>query len=189
LVAGGSRANLAGESLPAKALPVKTVLILDTFAFGEQFDSLEPLEATVRSHVPGGVNFQVEREEGYRYDEGYASSLVRTLRQLQEGQKLDLVVVHHYAPLRFVLTHRREIFEGVPVVFMDVQSARFQSLTLGSDVTGVTSQYHIHSTLDLALRLKPDTKTVAVIGEDSASGQLWLDEADERAPSSCGHSQ
>ena len=90
LVAGGSRANLAGESLPTKALPVKTVLILDTFAFGEQFDSLEPLEATVRSHVPGGVNFQVEREEGYRYDEGYASGLVRTLRQLQEGAEARL---------------------------------------------------------------------------------------------------
>ena len=43
----------------------------------------------------------------------------------------------------------------------------------------MTSEYDIRSTLDLALRLSPDTKNVAVIGANSTYGQLWLDRADE----------
>jgi PAS domain S-box-containing protein len=157
----------------------KTVLILDSFSFGDQFDSLETLESTVRTHVAARVNFQVERLESYRYGDGYDSGLVQTLRHSYEGQKLDLVVAHHYPALQFVIHHRREVFEGVPVVFMDVAALRLQSLDLASGVTGVTSEYDIRSTLDLALRLSPDTKNVAVIGANSPYGQLWLDRADE----------
>ncbi len=157
----------------------KTVLILDSFSFGDQFDSLETLESTVRSHVPARVNFQVERLESYRYGEGFESSLVQTLRHSYQGQRLDLVVAHHYPALLFVLHHRREIFEDVPVVFMDVAALRLQGIDLPPGVTGLTSEYDIRSTLDLALRLDPDTKNVAVIGANTPYGQLWLDRADE----------
>ncbi len=169
----------AAAEPPAATASEKTVLVLDSFSFGDQFDSLEPLEAAVRSHVAARVNFQVERLESYRYGEGYDSGLVQTLRHSYEGLKLDLVVAHHYPALQFVIHHRREIFQDVPVVFMDVASLRLQSLDLTRDVTGVTSEYDIRSTLELALRLNPDTKNVAVIGANSTYGQLWLDRADE----------
>jgi PAS domain S-box-containing protein len=164
---------------PALAEPEKTVLILDTFSFGDQFDSLDTLEATVRAHTSARVNFQVERLEAYRFGEGFDAGLIQTLRHSYQGQKLDLVVAHHYPALQFVSHHRREVFEGVPVVFMDVASLRLQNLDLASGITGVTSEYDIRSTLDLALRLSPDTKNVAVIGANSTYGQLWLDRADE----------
>jgi PAS domain S-box-containing protein len=171
--------NSASPEPPVPTAGEKTVLILDSFSFGDQFDSLETLESTVRTHVSARVNFQVERLESYRYGDGYDSGLVQTLRHSYEGQKLDLVVAHHYSALQFVIHHRREVFEGVPVVFMDVAALRLQSLDLASGVTGVTSEYDIRSTLDLALRLSPDTKNVAVIGANSTYGQLWLDRADE----------
>ena len=171
--------SLAAESSPATTLPEKTVLVLDSFSFGDQFDSLEPLEMTVRSRVPARVNFQVERLESYRYGEGFESSLVQTLRRSYEGQKLDLVIAHHYPALQFLIKHRRELFQGVPIVFMDVVALRLQGLDLGPGVTGVSSEYDIRSTLDLALRLSPDTKNVAVIGGNSIFGPLWLDRADE----------
>ncbi|MGA7411105.1 MAG: ABC transporter substrate binding protein, partial [Bryobacteraceae bacterium] len=178
-VLGFTALPCAADEPPAASTSEKTVLILDSFSFGDQYDSLEPLETTVRSHVSARVNFQVERLESYRYGDGFDSGLVQTLRHSYEGQKLDLVVAHHYPALQFVIHHRREVFAGVPVVFMDVAALRLQSLDLASGVTGVTSEYDIRSTLDLALRLNPDTKNVAVIGANSSYGQLWLDRADE----------
>lgn len=178
-VLGFTAIRCAAAEPAAATASEKTVLILDSFSFGDQFDSLEPLETTVRSHVSARVNFQVERLESYRYGAGYDSGLVQTLRHSHQGQKLDLVVAHHYPALQFVIHHRREIFDDVPVVFMDVAALRLQSLDVGSGVTGVTSEYDIRSTLDLALRLNPDTKNVAVIGVNSSYGQLWLDRADE----------
>jgi PAS domain S-box-containing protein len=167
------------NSAPATSTTEKTVLVLDSFSFGEQFDSLEFLESAVRSHVSSRVNFLVERQESYRYGEGYERGLVQTFRNNYAGQKLDLVIAHHYPALRFVINNRQEVFQGVPVVFMDVASLRLASLDLGTSVTGVTSAYDIRSTLDLALRMEPDTKNVAVIGGNSISTRLWRDRADE----------
>ncbi len=170
---------VAADNAPPKSPLEKNVLILDTFTFGDQFDSLEPLEASVRSHVSGPVNFQVERLESYRFGEDYQRGLVQMLRHSYQGQKLDLVVAHFYAAFQFALVHRREVFDGVPIVFVEVAAARLQGLALGREVTGLTSNRDIRPTIDLALRLNPDTKNVVVIDGNSALDRFWLDKADE----------
>jgi len=129
--------------------------------------------------MPARVNFEVERVESYRYGEGYDTGLVETLRRSYKGHTLDLIVAHHYPALQFVIHHRRDLFNGVPIVFLDVVALRLQSLDLGSGVTGVSSAWDIRSILDLALRLNPDTKNVAVVGANSTYGHVWIDRADE----------
>jgi len=165
---------LAGPlALAADVPPAKNVLVLYSFSQREVFDPLL-LEATVRSHVPAPVNFYVEYLESQRFGSvNYEKSVSETLRQTYAKQKFDLVIVAVYPALEFAVKYRDRIFPGVPIVFMMVAPGRVQDRRLWPRVTGVTIQTDIPGTLDLALRLHPDTRNVAVVSGNSEFERYW----------------
>ena len=65
------------------------------------------------------------------------------------------------------------MFPGVPIVFTDVSGQR-RRRRLSPGVTGVISPLGMRETIDLALRLHPDTTTVAVITGVSQWDKYWL---------------
>lgn len=159
--------------------PEKNVLILDSFTLHDAADSLEPVKSSIRSHVSVPVNFHVEYLESLRFgDAGYENGVAQTLRAYR-SEKLDLVVVHYYPALRFAIDRRQEIFPGVPIIFMGVSAVRIQGQNLGPGITGVTANSDIRGTLELALRLHPDTKNVAVVAGTSNFEQYWLGKTEE----------
>lgn len=152
----------------------KNVLVLYSFSKREVFDP-QSLELSVRSHVPAPVNFYVEYLESQRFgNPDYEKSVSETLRQAYAKQKLDLVIVAVYPALQFAVKYRDRIFPGVPIVFMMVVPGRVQDRRLWPGVTGVTIQADLKGTLDLALRLHPDARNVAVVGGDSEFEAYWL---------------
>ena len=154
----------------------KNVLVLYSFSKRESFDSLQPLEATTRSHVSTPVDFNVEYLESQRFGGGsYQQGLAETMRNAYGRQKLDLVIVAAYPALRFAAQFRDEMFPGVPIVFMSVAPGRIQGHPLWPGVTGVTIPIDVRGTLDLALRLHPDTRNVAVVAGSSEFESYWLE--------------
>ncbi len=167
--AGSARLCFAADSAPAK-----NVLVLYSFSKRDVFDS-QTLESTVRSQVSTPVNFYVEYLEAQRFgSRDYKKSLSETLRQTYAKQKLDLVIVAVYPALQFALEFRDRIFPGVPIVFMMIVPERLQGHELWPGVTGVTLRGDVRGTLDLALRLNPDAKNVAVVGGTSEFESYWV---------------
>jgi len=165
----------SGPLLNAADLPsAKNVLILYSFSERESLDSLQPLEATIRSHVSTPVDFNVEYLESQRFGAGnYEQSLAETLRDAYGRQKLDLVIVAAYPALRFAAEFRDRMFPGVPIVFTSVAPGRIQGRPLWPGVTGITIPVDVRGTLDLALRLHPDTRNVAVVTGGSEFERYW----------------
>jgi len=158
----------AGESRPKK------VLILYSFSDPGLFDSCDALKTAIRSRVQGAVNFEVEYLETQRLlNPDYEKSLSETLRQAYGGEKLDAVVVAAYPALQFAVAHRNEIFPDVPIVFSYVFAGRFAGQKLPPGVTGVTVSVEIRGALDLAFRLQPDTKNVALIIGNTDFERHW----------------
>jgi PAS domain S-box-containing protein len=158
---------------PAAAVqPVaKNVLILHNWASLPQSWGL--MESTVRARVPGQINFYTASVENPRFDEEpYRESLAETLRRGYSGAKLDLVVAATYPVLQFVMQHRDKMFPGVPIVFTDV--ARQEAQTMWPGITGVIIPNGMRETIDLALRLQPDTNAVAVVSGVSEWDKYWL---------------
>jgi PAS domain S-box-containing protein len=150
---------------------VKNVLVLHNWASLPQSWGL--MESTVRSRVPGQINFYTASVENPRFDEeGYRESLAETLRRGYGGVKLDLVVAATYQVLQFALEYRDKMFPGVPIVFTDV--ARQEAQTMWPGITGVIIPNGMRETIDLALRLHPDTKAVAVISGVTQWDKYWL---------------
>jgi len=150
---------------------VKNVLVLHNWASLPQSWGL--MESTVRARVPGQINFYTASVENPRFDEeGYRESLAETLRRGYGGVKLDLVVAATYQVFQFALQYRDKMFPGVPIVFTDV--ARQEAEKMWPGVTGVITPIGMRETIDLALRLQPDTKAVAVISGVTQWDKYWL---------------
>jgi PAS domain S-box-containing protein len=135
--------------------------------------SLNQMEAAVRTHVPWPVNFSVVDLENPRFEEkSYRESLAEALRRAY-GEKPDLVIAVMDPSLRFAEQYRDNMFPGVPIVFMSV-STLLADQKREPGVTGVASMPGIRETIDLALRLHPDTNAVAVITNESETEKDYL---------------
>src|SRR5271166_6394036 len=155
----------------------KNVLILHSFPKAYAFDSLESLKSTVRSGVSVPVNFYVERLETQHFgSRDYENGQGEVLRGAYAKEKLDLIIVFAYPVLQFAVEYRDRMFPGVPIVFVMVAPGRIQGHRLWPGVTGVTMPVDVRGTLDLAVRLHPGTKHVAVVAGNSEYERYWVDQ-------------
>jgi PAS domain S-box-containing protein len=161
-------------SFAADTSPPKTVLVLYSFTDRKVQDELEILKSTTRSHVGTPVDFHVEYLGSARFDApGYEKGVIESLASVYGGKKIDLVIADFYPALRFAVDHRQELFPGAPIVFSSVPPKRLEGQKLWPGVTGVTMNVDLQGTIDLALRLQPDTKNAAVVVGTAETDRYW----------------
>ena len=137
---------------------------------------VDQIESLLRARVPGQVNFYIEHMEATRVeDKDYQQNLTDSLRNTYRGRKLDLVMLSGYPSLDLVLGHRNELFPGVPIVYFSLESRKIAGRTWPG-ITGVTETQDVRAGIDLALRLHPDTGTIAIITGKSDIETYWLGE-------------
>jgi PAS domain S-box-containing protein len=162
--------------LPASAQPdAKKILIVYSFSNRGVYGGLNALKSGLQAVIPSPIDFYVEYLEGRRLDDKeYEKGESATFKHTYGGTKLDLVIVEDAPALVFALRHRDELFPGVPIVFFDVDSDKMAGQKMWPGVTGVTAPVDVQGTINLALRLHPNTSTVAIITGDSAYERYWL---------------
>jgi PAS domain S-box-containing protein len=164
----------AGPVATESARP-KNVLILYSFTAREALGDFGVVESTIRSRFPGAVNFQVEYLDALRFETpGYEPALASALAATYREQNIDLVMTVYYPALAFAVRHREQISPGTPIVFFSVIPKRLEGQKLWPGVTGVTISGGVDVTLDLALRLQPDTQMIANVTGKSAFEEFWL---------------
>jgi PAS domain S-box-containing protein len=137
-------------------------------------DELEILKSTMRSHVGTPVDFHVEYLGSARFDApGYEKGVIESLASVYGGKKIDLVIADYYPALRFAVDHRQELFPGAPIVFSSVPPKRLEGQKPWPGVTGITMNVDLQGTIDLALRLQPDTKNAAVVVGTAETDRYW----------------
>jgi signal transduction histidine kinase len=161
---------LGGSAQPQPR--AKNVLVLSSF-FIRDSTSIDNMEASVRARAPWPVNFTLDSLENPRLEEeAYRESLAETFHREFEGQRPDLVMVASEPALQFAVEYRDTMFPGTPIVFWAISSALADEKMPG--VTGVATPAGIRDTIDLALRLEPDTTSFAVIVNTSPTEKYWL---------------
>lgn len=163
----------------------KRVLILYSFDNEEGiyagFD--RALRSELRSGLPDRVEFYTEYLDLVRFPApGHAKDLVKLLQLKFSDHRPDLVVPVSYAAFNFLLGEGKGLFPGTPIVALfnarrldDLKHA-MASGNVGHDITGVASTDEPARTLDLALRLQPDTQHVAIVVDASPAVQYWQEE-------------
>lgn len=98
------------------------------------------------------------------------SALVRVYRQKYQEKKFDVIIASDDNALGFIMENRQVLFQDAPVVFCGVNSSKDVKRASLHGFTGVTDNKDIVGTIDLALRLKPDTKNIAVLSDNTTTG-------------------
>jgi signal transduction histidine kinase len=99
---------------------------------------------------------------------------VQLLRKKYRGLNVDAVVAAPTNALDFAQRHRDEIWPGATIVFHSVAASELRSRSLAPRTIGVPLQYDFGATLDLALKLRPGTRRVALVAGASESDRAIL---------------
>ena len=83
------------------------------------------------------------------------------------SRSLDLIIAVMGPAVTFLLQHGDDFAPGVPIVFCGADAADLEGTTLPAHVTGLLVRRSFAPTVDLALRLQPDTRQVFVVGGSS----------------------
>ena len=85
-------------------------------------------------------------------------------RRKYAGKNLDLIVAVMEPSLDFLIRYGEALFPGVPIVFCGVDASTIEGKKLRPNITGVLVKRAFSPTLQVALRLQPDTRNVFVVG-------------------------
>ena len=90
---------------------------------------------------------------------------------------VDVVIAAFDPSLDFLLQHGASIFPRTPIVFCAIDRTELANRPLPAHVTGVLMKRQFRPTLELALRLHPDTRNVVFISGTSAFDGRLRDKA------------
>jgi PAS domain S-box-containing protein len=103
----------------------------------------------------------------------YYEDLYRIYQYKYSHQKIDAIISIDNDAFDFLIKYRDDLLPGTPVVFCGVNNFTKNRLTDHSLFTGIAENPDIKANIDIALKLHPNTKNIAVI-TDKTSTNLAL---------------
>lgn len=144
----------------------KRVLVLywydKDYPWNSGFD--RSFQAALQSAKSGTVEYYSEYLETNRFPAEQQFLLLHDyLRRKYVDRHIDVVVATSDVSLDFLLKYRADLFPHTPIVFVATKHPAPEGLVKGSGMTGIISINAYKKTLDLALKLHPDTEQVFII--------------------------
>lgn len=121
-------------------------------------------QAGMRSEPTSQWELFSEYLDTTRFPGEHQAELLRDyLREKYEKQEIDAVVATPDPALEFLLRYRSDLFPNSPIIFVAVRRPPPEVLAAGPGLTGVIRANTYRKTLDLALKLQPETQELYVI--------------------------
>ena len=151
----------------AEYAEAKNVLVLHSYDPGFPWTAaIDKAIARVFASQPLQVRVYSEYMDTKRHPGAFyiKETVDRALASKLSDRHFDLVLVSDNDALNFVLNHRDDLFRELPVVFCGVNNYRSEMLAGHSGITGVAESPSYAESLDILLRLRPQTRTLVILG-------------------------
>ncbi len=147
-----------------QTVPVKNILVLHEG--WEKFPVNALVNAEIQDVFSGDSTLEEQVFQEYMDDWRLEVSVEKRAEALHRkywAKKLDLIIAVGSTPFQLLLSQGAKFFPGVPVLFMMVPDREIPAGGLPRNVTGVTMNPDFAGTVELALRLQPDTRNLVVV--------------------------
>jgi PAS domain S-box-containing protein len=133
----------------------------------------EIIRSTLERELGPRLDFYAEFLDAARWPEAETQSAMRDfLRRRYAHKKLSAIIAVARPAINFIRLYGDELFPGVPiVVYGDLDSVR--DWEPSRPITGALGKVDLSGTVELILRLQPQTREILVISGASASDH-WL---------------
>lgn len=160
----------------AQETPQKHLLVLHSYHRGYKWtdDITKGIESAFKSHQNLRVHYEYMDTKIVSGDV-YFAFLSRLYRYKFEKIRFDVILASDNDALDFLVKYRDELFPGTPVVFCGVNFFDKSILKGKSLFTGVNEDADLKATIDVALRLHPNTRQIVVINDTTKTGLIMHD--------------
>jgi len=163
---------VAGEEAP----PLRVLILLGSdYSLPASVLETDAIRATLAAGSRRPLEFYTDALDANRLPLAqYEADLAEFLQRKYQGRKMDMVIAVQPVALGFVERHRAVLWPGTPVVFCAMPADLARGRSFGNGITGVTATLDPASTLELALRLQPDARQVAVVAGEGEFDRAML---------------
>lgn len=145
----------------------REIVLIHSFEPSLPFSTIanRSIRSTLEAGTSDLINLHTEYLDLARFpSDAYRKKLVELYHQKYSKKPIDLIISLLGPSFSFMQEYGEELFPGVPIVFCALEKHQIDERTLKANTTGVLMQIDPQGTLDMALRLQPDTRHVVVIG-------------------------
>jgi len=155
----------------------KRVLVLNSYNKGfAQTDAIVNGVESVLKPEENDIELRIEYmdSKSTKYDSPYKEKLYELYKYKYGNQTFDLIISSDDNAFNFLREYHQDIFPGTPVVFCSVNNLEAPALIDPEEFTGLIELQSIKETLDLGLKLHPETKQIVFIVDNTPTGEyLW----------------
>lgn len=157
----------------AEAQTVKRVLLLNAYSYDLSWTAsitrgVEEFFAGQGSSVKLSVEFMDTKNY---YSPEYLAMLVEQYRLKYSNVHFDAIITSDDNAADFALTHRKELFNGAPIIFCGVNNLNFPKRPDFTNMTGLLESPDMAASIRAAIALQPGLKTVYMIIDSTTTGQ------------------
>ncbi|HEY0304491.1 MAG TPA: ATP-binding protein, partial [Longimicrobiales bacterium] len=165
----------------AALLPAQARRVVILYDERTELPGLAALDASLAATLSADRRYEIEiyRESMDLSRFGgpaFRESLRRYLKSKYANKPIDVVITAMGPALDFILANGSQIFPGAAIVFCGIDRRDLAKRTLPPNVTGVLVKREFRPTLELALRLHPDTRNVFIVGGSAEFDARLLDQ-------------
>jgi PAS domain S-box-containing protein len=159
----------------------KHILILNSYHKGFKWtDGIE--EGIVKTLNSNDENYAIHMEymDTKRiHDEEYFKKIYELYEYKFKNSQFDLIISTDDDALKFLLEYKERLFDDIPVVFCGVNDFKESMFIGNNDFTGVVEKVDVKDTLDISLKLHPNTKYIVAVLDKSFNGIKYKKEIEK----------
>ncbi|MFH1983130.1 MAG: ABC transporter substrate binding protein [Pseudomonadota bacterium] len=155
---------------------LKRVLVLHSYHKGLGWtDSIaQGIEKTFRTSGQPIEIFTEYMDTKRIFDEKYLGDLTALFKYKYRNRRFDAIISSDDHAFQFLLSHHDTIFPGAPVVFCGVNYFKDEMIADTADFTGVVESFSIKGTIDAALTINPNLRSVYSVVDKTVTGKANL---------------
>lgn len=147
--------------------------VLTLFSYTTSWDAERQVYNGLVTHVNPSTRLDLVFMDTKNTDKAHAQEIAgEHIHLLQERVRYDAVIAVDDDALDYVLTHREDGFEGIPVIFANINSwERAQEAAADPYITGIYETFFGVETIEAAMSLYPKANRVVGISDHSLTGE------------------